>query len=129
MVTGTNQKLETIHKEYLPVARAATLLLLYLRLILIIIHTDYEAFGWLLTSAIALGKLARRWIRLPEFNIKVLWRAISRHQVPYALSRLKMEGTDESNFNGKLLVHMTDEVEEQQGVEREYFRKDQPGRR
>lgn len=125
MLTNTEQKLATIHKKILSIVRAVLLLWNYLRPSCFIILTTHEALKWLLTSADALGKLAKRLLRLLKFDIKAAHRACIKHLVPAALSRLKAGGIGKNRLEKEVPVLKINATKEQGDVQTKYFEKDQ----
>lgn len=103
-VTEPEKKLAMTHKDDLPVVWTIVPLRPYLEGSRFTIRSDHGAFQCLLTMAEAAADLARRPIRLLDFDLYILHRAGMKNQISDALSHLKTGGGDASTLGDEASV-------------------------
>lgn len=124
LVTYTNQcraKAGDYHEKLLAVVWADFYLRPHIELSRLITRTDYDGLKWLLTSADDSRKLDGLWLRLLQFDFKVVTGAGNKRQAPYALPRLMTGGMDKTRQNEVLPVLIINGTEEKGDLETKCF--------
>lgn len=101
------RKPATARRDFLAVIRAVTPLRAYLKGTCFTILTDDEALRTIVIIADTTGKLARRRLRLSEFQFHVLHSAKIRYKVTDVLSPLRFNVVDKPPLHDNIPVFST----------------------
>lgn len=98
------QRLDTTYREWLAVVWAVLILRLYLEGSQFTIWTDHHALNCILNLADVTEKLAKRHLRLIEYSINKVQRALVAHQAADALWRLNVTRTEDFDISDDIRI-------------------------